>query len=276
MRVTFYGVRGSIPVPGPGTARYGGNTSCLLVQSSSNELFIVDAGTGIRNLGRDLPPEGSCHLLLSHTHWDHIGGLPFFAPFYSPGWKVDLYVPEGHTGVLALLMNGLNFPLNVQDLPAQVTVHEYHPGQTLEPGSLRVETFPMPHPGGSTGLRLTDGWTLALSGDCEMNETTDKRLLKALLHDAHAAVVDGQYTAAAYLAYQGWGHSAREAWLEPACSAGVQNLLFTHHDADSTDDMLDQAIAVLRSCQTQENLRLHMAIEGSSLVKGIPHAPSLS
>lgn len=276
MRVTFYGVRGSISVPGPETVRYGGNTSCLSVRSSSGELFVVDAGTGIRNLGRSLPPEGSCHLLLSHTHWDHISGLPFFAPLYAPGWNVELYVPEGHAGVLALLMNGLNFPLNVQDLSAQVTVREFHLGQTLELGSLRVETFPMPHPGGSAGLRITDGWTLALSGDCEVNENTDDRLLKPLLRDAHAAVVDGHYTAAAYSAYRGWGHSAREAWLEPARSAGVQNLLFTHHDMNSTDAMLDHEIAVLRRCQTQENPRLHMAIEGSVLVKGMPHATTLS
>lgn len=273
MKLFFHGVRGSLPVASPGVTRYGGNTSCLELRPAGGSRLIIDAGTGIRTLGKSLGKEGMCSLILTHEHWDHILGLPFFAPLYQPGWTIIIYVPEGGGGVLQRLMDGIAFPVRADDLAADIHVCEFHPGEVFHIGEMSVTTFPMPHPGCSTGLRVSvDGCTMALSGDCEISPAGNvPEVVRELLQDAEIAVVDGQYTIRQYEMFRGWGHSPRDVWIDPAVNAGVRRLVFTHHDVDSTDDMLDAERDLLRARHAPLPLRLELAYEGLALSGGTSH-----
>lgn len=260
MTVRLFGVRGSVPISSPETIRYGGNTSCLAVYASSGALLIVDAGTGIQMLGRQLARSGECHLLLSHAHWDHVHGLPFFDALHNPDWIVHLYVPHGAANILSVMLDGVHFPVHAHALKAQIMIREYSPGEILTIGSMRIETFAMMHPGGSCALRIHDGWTLALSNDCEISPRP--AILPSLLHGADVAIVDGQYNREEYSLHAGWGHSFREAWVQPALDAGVRRLIFTHHGIDSSDDDLDRECLFLHEMYASSPLRFEMAREG--------------
>ncbi len=266
MRLLFHGVRGSIPVSSPGVVRYGGNTTCLEVRSASGELLIVDGGTGLRGL--NLGGVDSCRILISHLHWDHVQGLPFWAPLYRRNMKIELLVPEGGGDLLDRLMDGRMFPVRVQDLPSHVCVREYRAGDSLVVGSMTCETLAVPHPGGGVGLRLhEDGRIIALSGDCELGET-GTGIAERLFEGAGVAVVDGQYTREQAAVRSGWGHSAAEAWLPAAGVAGVRRLVVTHHDPDADDTMLDMREHMLRKERLPLFLSVFMAYEGMELREG--------
>lgn len=287
MQITLWGVRGSLPISSPDTVRYGGNTTCIGITCSHQELLIIDGGSGLYELGKNLPDQGTCTLCLSHLHWDHIQGLPFFQPFYSSDWTVHLYVPHGGERVLDTLMDGLHFPLFRRELAAKIEVRTLKSETELEAGSLRVKAFAVPHTGLCLGFRIEEGATepasfsgdetlllpktLAISSDCEIAPGQSLTpILRALFRDVEVALVDANYTLEEYLvSYRGWGHSAQEVWLPVVADMGIQQLILSHHDVRRTDGDLDNAQHRLREALKGLPCRLDMAYEGMRLYRRV-------
>lgn len=227
MRVRFWGTRGSIPKPGSGTRRYGGNTSCVEVRSRGGTPIVLDCGTGAHDLGRALAaePVRRGHILISHTHWDHIQGLPFFDPLFVPGGEWDVYGPRGVGSsiqeALAGQMQSTYFPISFEQLEAHVRFHDLVEG-TLEIDGVRVTTRYLNHPALTLGYRLEeDGAVLVYATDHEPHTretaldehatgTREDERHAAFIADADLLVHDAQYTAAEYAELVGWGHSPIE------------------------------------------------------------------
>jgi phosphoribosyl 1,2-cyclic phosphodiesterase len=251
VRVTFYGVRGSIAVPGPLTARYGGNTVCVEVRLADGTVVILDGGTGIRELGKVLVrenPKLPMHLLLSHLHWDHILGLPFFEPLYRAGvhclvhplWTDD----QRRIIQKRILFDGIHFPVRAADLPATIDFLDVA-GETFRIGSATVRRIGLNHPGGAQGFRIDDdgGASLVYMTDNELVPVgTPGAMSDELARFASRAdllIHDGQYLAPDMPAKRGWGHSAVEDVLPLALLAQTPHLVLFHHDPDRDDAALD-------------------------------------
>ena len=274
MRITIWGTRGSVPVSSADTARYGGNTTCIEVRTEAGDCIILDAGTGIRNLGEKLRQEGinSCHICFTHAHWDHVQGLPFFTPLYNGNCAITLHGPDnmGQNGVKAsldMVFNGRNFPLHLEQVAGQLSFHDFTPGQSFNVGSATVETCAANHPGGCTAYRITaDGISFLFTGDheCLPDRPEDESLLplRQLMHDTDIMLVDGQYTSAEYVHFKNWGHSCQTDWLEPAVKAGARHLIFTHHTPGRTDADIDNLKADLRRTFSHLPITLDFAFEG--------------
>jgi phosphoribosyl 1,2-cyclic phosphodiesterase len=260
MRIQFFGTRGSLPVPGPRTVRYGGNTTCTAVRSSAGTLVVLDIGTGAFALGQQLaaskePVKG--HVLISHTHWDHIQGLPFFAPFFRPGNEWDVYAPRGLGSSLRETLSGqmqyTYFPLELEQLGATIHYHDLVEG-TLQLGDIAVETQYLNHPALTLAYKLkADGVTLvhaldhepfdpSLAGGTGAIEGADLRHSQ-FLADADLVIHDAQYLAEEFGPKTGWGHSTVEYALHVARSAGVKRLALAHHDPSRSDEALDALVA---------------------------------
>ena len=275
MQVQFWGTRGSIPKPGPTTARYGGNTPCLEVRSKQGTLVIIDCGTGLHGLGVHLTASGvknlAGHILISHTHWDHIQGFPFFVPFFAPGNKWEIYGPKGLDQslreTLAGQMQHTYFPIAPDQFGAELHYHDLLEG-TFEIGDIKVTTQYLNHPALTLGYRLeADGCTFVYCCDHEpfsraaadgTGEFTGQDLRHAeFVAGADLLVHDAQYTATEYPAKVGWGHSSAEFVVNLARHADVMQVALTHHDPLRTDDQLDVIV---------EGLKATLRDDGSSLV----------
>jgi phosphoribosyl 1,2-cyclic phosphodiesterase len=301
MKVTFWGVRGSIPIPGPDTVRYGGNTTCIEVQGLQNECLVFDAGTGIRRLGMDLlqrrNPLTPIHLFISHTHWDHIQGFPFFVPFYLPGSAIHVRGPEyflenrSLRDILSSQMQHEFFPVSNQQLAAQV-IYEDISETSLAVGGIAVRSQFMNHTVRSLGFRISEqGRTLVYTGDHEPyynmfdcsagEERQDDESLFGGIEDAVAGaaerfvdfirgadvlIVDGQYTPGEYPSQKRtWGHSSWDFCLDWMQQADVGTMVLTHHDPARTDDALDeikQAVADAARSRDIDPQRVRLAREG--------------
>jgi phosphoribosyl 1,2-cyclic phosphodiesterase len=238
--VRFWGVRGSIAAPGPATAGVGGNTSCVEVRCGER-LLILDAGTGLRALGDELMRRGErrADLLLSHLHWDHIQGLPFFVPLYVPGSELSIHGPAwGHGGLggaLGRQMAAPGFPVEFTDVAAHVLLSELRHRSRLQSGEVTITAAKLNHPGGVLGYRLeAGGRSLVYATDTEHFECIDPAL-RELAEGADLLIYDAQYTPEEYPAKAGWGHSTFEAACQLARSAGVQQLALFHHDPRRDD-----------------------------------------
>ncbi len=242
MEIHFWGVRGSIASPGPETARVGGNTSCVEIRCGAQRI-VLDAGTGLRNLGNALVRTGepqSLTLLLSHFHWDHIQGLPFFVPAYMPQTKLAIVgSSDGRHSLrdkLSRQMTEPHFPVQLDDLSAQLTYREARPQQIIELGDVRVKVARLNHPGGVFAYRLEhEGSSLVYATDTEHYACVDPAL-KTLAEGADVLIYDAQYTPEEYQSKVGWGHSTYVAGAEVAKSAGVKQLVLYHHDPMRTDE----------------------------------------
>ncbi len=245
MRIKFWGVRGSIASPGPDTAGVGGNTSCVEVVCGDTRL-ILDSGTGIRRLGDSLLREGpvDATLLLSHLHWDHIQGLPFFVPAYLPSTKLQIVGSGGGVAslgsVLASQMTAPGFPVRLDELGAQLTLREAKSGDSFHVGEARVRVAKLNHPGGVLAYRIDyAGQSVVYATDTEHYACVDPTL-RALAEGADVLIYDSQYTPEEYRgdggrSKVGWGHSTFVAGAELARSAGVGQYVLFHHDPQRND-----------------------------------------
>lgn len=246
--VRFWGVRGSIACPGPETVRYGGNTSCVEVRVGDSHI-ILDAGTGIRPLGNRLAREGTVNadILLSHTHLDHIVGLPFFAPAYAADnefrlWAGHLPASMALEEALCAMMVAPLFPIPMDVMAAQKSFNEFRAGDpfTLECGAA-VRTCPLNHPNGATGYRIErDGRAVCYVTDTEHVEGARDEAILELIAGADLFIYDATYTEAEYADHRGWGHSTWEEGAELARIAGVGTYLPFHHDPGHDDDAMDR------------------------------------
>jgi len=264
MQVRFWGTRGSIATPGPSTVRYGGNTSCVEVRSDSGTLLLLDCGTGAHALGQALQEQAkecSGHILISHTHWDHIQGLPFFAPLFVAGNEWHIYGPRGLgqslREVLAGQMEYAYFPVALNAFAATVHYHEVIEGGFMI-GDIRIATQYLNHPALTVGYRIeADGATLVYASDHEPNnadaghghgappEGGDLTHVE-FIRDADLVIHDAQYTAAEYPAKVGWGHSTIEYAVDMAIDAGVRQVSLFHHDPARNDEAVDKLLAIAR------------------------------
>jgi phosphoribosyl 1,2-cyclic phosphodiesterase/CheY-like chemotaxis protein len=262
----FWGVRGSVPTPGPATVRYGGNTTCVEVRIGE-EIIILDAGTGLRPLGQALAREFkdrplSLTLLLTHTHWDHIQGLPFFWPLHEPKNHIRILGYEGaRQGLATILGNQMEnpyFPIGLRELPGTVRIEELR-DMSFNLGPVRAEASFANHPGVCVGYRLFAGArSLAFFPDNELRlrqHAVRKQHGRPALHDtdfarredgkieafvqgADVLIMDAQYDCAEYREHVGWGHGCVDDVVRLALAAKVGRLLLFHHDPDHDDDFL--------------------------------------
>lgn len=249
MKVRFWGVRGSIPVPGPDTVRVGGNTACVEVQTADREVIIIDAGTGIRLLGLDLaqrPTERLIAVLLfSHTHWDHIQGLPFFTPASVKQNRVvvlgERRMDRRLEQILAGQMVDAYLPFTLDDLRADLLIKEVHDGEKIVIGnSTSVLPRRLHHPGGVFGYRITcRGRTVVYASD--VSHPLDRPDLDVvdLARDADLLIHDAQYTPEEKQQHVDWGHSSWTDAVQVAQQADVGQLALFHHDPLHTDDQLE-------------------------------------
>ncbi|HEX5767402.1 MAG TPA: MBL fold metallo-hydrolase [Burkholderiales bacterium] len=245
--VRFWGVRGSIACPGPRTARYGGNTSSLEVRCGER-MLLFDAGTGLRYLGNSLQSSGpiDADLFLTHTHFDHVAGLPFFKPFFKPHNRFRLWaghLAEGMTlrRVLGEFMMSPLFPVPPQVFRARMEYREFKAGDTLHPAEgIALRTAPLNHPDGATGYRVDyGGRSICYLTDTEHVPGAPDRNILGLIAGADLVIYDSMYTDAEYDAYVGWGHSTWQEGVRLCRAAGAKRLAVFHHDPEHEDDMLD-------------------------------------
>lgn len=288
MRVRFWGTRGSIATPDPDMLRHGGNTACVEVRSAAGTLVVVDCGTGAHRLGRHLmangEPSARGHLLISHTHWDHIQGLPFFAPLFRPGNEWDIYGPRGLAQslreALAGQMQYTYFPVTLDDLGATIRYHDLVEG-VLEIGDVQVLTHYLNHTVLTLGYRLeADGAALVYASDhepyaCRLASGTGRidgrdRHHVEFLAGADLVIHDAQYTAAEYPKKKGWGHSTVEYAAAVSRAAAAKRLALTHHDPMRDDAALDRIVAELRAgaAGVAPPLEIFAAAEGTTLELG--------
>jgi phosphoribosyl 1,2-cyclic phosphodiesterase len=249
MKITFYGVRGSIPAPGYDTAKYGGNTSCVYVELENGQDLILDAGTGIRLLGERLKlTDRPVNILLSHPHWDHIQGYPFFAPIYQQGRPIKVFTTlmDEQDQLFSLFdqMDGASFPVAAEDLPSNATCHFDDIKSIVPEESVRITRKELNHPGRGSAYRIEeDGASCCYVTDNELvppNETATSyeewvefcRGTDVLIHDAQYQEEDMPHK-------HGWGHSLVSQVRQFAIDAEVRTLVMFHHDPDRTDSQID-------------------------------------
>ena len=284
MQVRFWGTRGSIAKPGPGTVRYGGNTSCVQVTSPGGTMIIIDCGTGAHDLGQHILKnkltgnEGS--ILISHTHWDHIQGIPFFAPLFVPGNTWTFYAPRGFGDTLRETLAGqmefTYFPVTLDAFGAKVDYRDLVE-QTFDLGDVRITTRFLNHPALTLSYKLEcNGATMVYSCDHEphSHELADG---EGLIHGqdrehsewfngADLVIHDAQYTPAEYATKVGWGHSTPQYAVQMCREAGVRKLALTHYDPTRTDAQVDAILAELHAnAPANDRLEIVGAAEGMIL-----------
>ncbi len=288
MKVRFWGTRGSIAKAGPRTCRYGGNTSCVEVRTAAGTLVVLDCGTGAHGLGQLLleseqkPLRG--HILISHTHWDHIQGIPFFAPLRVPGNEWDIYAPRGLgqslRDTLAGQMQYIYFPVTLEELGATIRYHDLVEG-VFQLCDIKVRTQYLHHPALTLGYRLeADGISVVYacdhepysrrlaSGKADIGEQDERHV--EFLNGADLVIHDAQYLATEYSNKVGWGHSTVEYAVEMCRAAGAKRLALTHHDPLRDDDSVDRLVEVARGRlkDTEESMEIFAAAEGPAIELG--------
>ena len=260
--VRFWGVRGSIPTPERGSLGVGGNTSCVEVRAADGTTLVLDAGTGARALGVALTAQAGgrpvhAHVLFSHFHWDHLQGLPFFAPLYTPGNHVHFYAAGPRAGGppderLDALLRGQMcppyFPAPFHEVGAATTATTLAEGEPFAIGGLTVRPFPLHHPQGSHGFRIeADGAAVVYATDYEHGVAAYDAGLRDVARDADLLISDAQFTPDEYALRRGWGHTTYAEAAAVAEAAGVGRLALFHHDPAHDDETLARIETSTRS-----------------------------
>ncbi|MCH2175758.1 MAG: MBL fold metallo-hydrolase [Lentisphaeria bacterium] len=286
--ITFWGTRGSVSTPGRLTDKYGGNTPCTSLQFDDGSMYIIDAGTGIRKLGNELLETGvalkDLHLFLTHTHWDHIQGLPFFLPVYSGNTHLTIYGSPTKGGFLESILKGQMgadyFPVDMNSLASHLDIVEMS-DKSMMFGDLKVTWQEQHyHPGGCLRYCFEkDGYKVVSASDVELNmmfaegieetaEVLERRAeFSDFVHNTDLLIADGQYTAEEYEAKKGWGHTSMELLCEVAYENGVKKLAITHHDPERTDMMIDKLLTQIGPAyaKASPSMQVFFAREGMSL-----------
>jgi phosphoribosyl 1,2-cyclic phosphodiesterase len=260
MRVVIWGCRGSVATPGPTTVRCGGNTSCVEVSLEDGSVFVLDAGTGIRELGAELAERGTekVHLLLTHLHLDHLEGLRFFAPLFNPAVEIDLWGPRSPVlGLKERIRKSFSpplFPIDLQDTPAKVTFNDVpNVPWTIGPAELRASL--VVHPGPTVGYRISaDGSSVAYMPDHEpalagrfQDRTRDWISGGSIAEEVDLLLHDAQYFEEEYDERLGWGHSSVSSAVAYADAVGAKRLVLFHHDPTHSDDRMQELEAEAQS-----------------------------
>jgi len=269
VRIKFWGTRGTRPTPGGSTLHYGGNTPCVEVRTESGALIILDSGSGIAEFGNTLDGPIDAHLLISHTHWDHIQGFPFFAPNFRHGSKLKVIGPQGSMkslqGAFADQMDPAYFPVNLYEMPVELEFVEMAPDEVFMAAGVKIVPHTMNHPIATFGYRLEEnGHTFVFATDSESHGDPDAlaarasgkapgsspETLEGLLHDQHVEwcrgadliVHDAQFSRQEYRHKVGWGHSTFDFALLVARQAEARQLAFYHHDPIHSDHEIDAMV----------------------------------
>jgi phosphoribosyl 1,2-cyclic phosphodiesterase len=259
MRVALWGTRGSLAAAGARTARFGGNTACVEVRATDGTLLVLDAGTGIRGLGARIGSETTrVDLLLTHLHMDHIVGLGFFGPLYTPGREVHIWGPPSTTlhlrERLGRYLSPPLFPIGLRDLPCELKLHDTPPKE-FEIGAMTIAASLVCHPGPTVGYRISEnGNTMAYLPDHEpalgcrrFPERPDWTSGFELAAGVDLLIHDAQYTELEYQDHVGWGHSSYKQALAFAGAAGVKRLVTFHHDPSHDDKAIFRLTTRLRA-----------------------------
>lgn len=270
MELIFWGVRGTLPVPGEKTVKYGGNTSCVSLRFANGQVFIFDAGSGIKELSDYLVENGqtplNANIFISHPHWDHINALPFFFPLYQKGSELDVFGPaHGDTSVKDIIfgqMDGVHFPIKAKAFSANVRFHNLRE-ESLSLDHVTIRTMLLNHPGYCLGYRLDyKSRSICYITDNELfpkdnpyyDDNYEQKLLK-FVKGADALIMDSTYREEEYASRITWGHSSVNRVTEVADSAGVDAFYLFHHDPDQTDidieDKLKVAHNLLKKAQSK-------------------------
>jgi len=288
MKFKFWGVRGSIPSPGPNTVKYGGNTTCIEIRTDGGDLIILDAGTGIHALAQNLLKEMpiNAHIFITHTHWDHIQGLPFFIPIFIPGNQISIYGgldPVTHEQINRALTVQLQysfFPIQEAQLKARINYLTISAGIPVKVGSATVTPIILNHPVLNFGYRIDcDGQSIFFTGDYEMQlniyqpddedhaqfqcyiEEQKKEVLLAM-KDVDALIIDSPFTKSEYASKHGWGHGTYDSAIELSRAANAKRLFLTHHEPTRTDAELDKIYQNLLEAYPDLSFQLIIAREG--------------
>lgn len=292
MKVKFWGVRGSIASPGPRTVRYGGNTTCIEIRTDHNELIILDAGTGIFPLSQTLLAElpVTANVLITHSHWDHIQGLPFFIPNFIPGNTLRLHggfdpvSGKGIEQVMSVQLQYSYFPVREAEMKARIEYVTLIPGESIQIGTATITPCMLNHPVIDFGYRIeSNGKSVFFTGDHEppyniyepgedgydeYQEFVDDKatMIHDAIRDVDVFIADCSYTDTEYPSKKGWGHGTFSSSIASAKLANAKLLFCTHHEPTRSDDALEQAFqeALESNAAIASGLDIRLAREGDT------------
>lgn len=249
MKVKYYGTRGSLPVPGKDTIKYGGNTACVRINNGST-LIIMDAGTGLRKLGNELMEtefaqgKGVAHIFFSHAHWDHISGFPFFAPAYIKGNRFFLYGCHNPDSplrqILSRQQNWINFPVSLEEMASHIEFIDLQAGQKIKCATINISCFALNHPAGAFSYACSvSGKKVVYASDYEHEAEFDLKLAD-FAGEADLLIYDAMFTPEEYQFKKGWGHSTYLEGIKIANSAGIKQLHLFHYNPEHSDQHIDE------------------------------------